>query len=103
MIRSLALAAALLSSLALAEAPKRIELKVGEQVSVGYVTSPICDAPSVAVLSAEGNGTMKGVGPGRTLCSGETPVGLRQVFEVVVTEPAESETRSDSGAEDVTE
>lgn len=64
--------------------PRRIELTVGEEVSVGYITAPICDAPRIAVLSAEGNGVIKAVGVGTTLCSGETPVGLRQVFEVVV-------------------
>ncbi len=68
---------------ALAGEPKLVTLKVGEEVALGG-NYPICDAPSVAVISADGRGILKGVGAGETLCSVTTAYGQRQVYKVVV-------------------
>lgn len=80
-----------LSSLALAQDPavtlKKLELKVGEEANLGFLSTPICDDPKVAVLSADGEGKLKAVGEGKTFCSGATVMLLRQVYEVTVKAP----------------
>ena len=63
-----------------------VELRVGEQRKGVASDRPICDNPSVAVISG---GVLRAVGPGETLCSA-TPVqnqGIRVVYRVVVTRP----------------
>lgn len=84
-MRRYVLAAALLSLPALADGPIEISLAVGETRQLcENCTHPICDDPKVAVLSAEGKGTLTGVGAGKTLCSIATPAGPRQLFEIEV-------------------
>jgi hypothetical protein len=75
----------------------KIRLRVGEQRALGG-HAPICDDPGVAVISAEGAGVLRAVGPGKTLCSLATlQGGTRQVYEVTVTAP-ESEPAGPSPA-----
>lgn len=68
-----------------------VELSLGESRAGFPTVRPICDAPSVAVLSA---GTLKAVGVGETLCSAASvqSQGVRRVYRVVV-KPAEPKGR----------
>ncbi len=63
--------------------PERIELRVGERKAMGAGFAPVCDDPAVAIISADGGGTLVAKGEGRTLCSLQM-AGGRRVFEVVV-------------------
>ncbi len=86
-MRHVLLALALLSLPVLADEPPRIEIRVGEEKQLcqgGTCHTPICDDPSVAVISADARAVLRGVGPGKTLCSVSTGYS-RQVYEVVVT------------------
>jgi hypothetical protein len=70
---------------ALARAQEEVvELKVGETRAGVGTERPICDAPSVAVISG---GVIRAVGPGQTLCS-VSPFqaqGTRRFYRVIVT------------------
>ncbi len=92
-MRRLVLTIALFSLPALADERPRITIRVGEEKPLctgGTCYAPICDDPSVAVVSAEGNAVVRGVAPGKTLCSVNTGFG-RQVYEVVVSAPSRAE------------
>jgi hypothetical protein len=87
MTRIIVLAVALLSLPALADEPLRVEIRVGEEKPLchgGMCHAPICDDSSVAKVSADGRAVLRGVAPGKTLCSVDTGFG-RQVYEVLVT------------------
>lgn len=76
------LAAAAGPSAAAADDLEVIELEVGEKRPLpGY--RPLCDDPGVAALSG---GTIEGLKPGETTCSLSkgSPLGPRQVYQVVV-------------------
>lgn len=68
------------------DGPRVISLKVGEARSLGGGTSPICDDPRVAVITADGRAVLEGIGPGETLCSVAPPSspGVRTLYRVVV-------------------
>ncbi len=87
-MRRVILVVALLSFPAFADEPRQITIRVGEQKPLcqGTCYAPICDDPSVAVISSEGTAVVRGVGPGKTLCSVNTGSG-RQVYEIVVSAP----------------
>lgn len=92
-MRKLALAALLLlaagPALAGDDVSSEIQLEVGEVVPLtGF--RPICDDPSIAVITAEGKGTLKGVKVGTTLCSVSVgnPMGQRRILRIVVVPPA---------------
>ncbi len=85
-MRNALLAVALLALPALADEPPRIEIRVGEEKPLchgGTCYGPRCDDPSVAVVSADAKAVLRGVGPGKTICSVDTGFG-RQVYAVVV-------------------
>jgi hypothetical protein len=68
-----------------AEEPAVIDLTVGESVQVGGFR-PLCDDSSVAAFASDGSGDLKGLKPGETTCSVSrgSPLGLRQVYRIVV-------------------
>lgn len=86
-MRSLSLAVLLTCfapALAAADDAEVVRLRVGEtKAGVGTVR-PMCDAPTVAVIS---EGSIRAVGPGETVCSVATVAaqGMRRVYRVVVT------------------
>lgn len=74
------------ASPAVASAEEIVRLKVGESKPGVGTERPICDAPTVAVITG---GVLQAVGPGETLCS-VTLVqaqGIRRVYRVIVTPP----------------
>jgi hypothetical protein len=78
-----------------ADGPQRITLRVGEQRALGGY-APVCDDPSVAIITADGGGSLVAKGPGKTLCSLQQPGG-RRVYEVVVLAKEEKEAPGGKG------
>ncbi len=78
--------AVLCAGVALAEDAPRIVIRQGEERPMNTVPrwQPNCDDPSVAWISADGKAILKGVKPGKTLCSLADDGGRRFVWEVVV-------------------
>lgn len=76
---------ALAPAAARAEGPTVVELEVGETKALGG-TRPICDDPRVAIITADGHGILKAIGPGETTCSLSPAYnpGWRSVYRVVV-------------------
>lgn len=72
--------------------PFPIKLRVGETFDVcgsGEIIcparTPICDDPKVTVpVDVPGGLGFRGVGPGTTLCSAASAIGLRRVFRITV-------------------
>ncbi len=89
-MRSL-IAAAVLASTALlplaawADDSIRVELVIGESKELGGFR-PLCDDPSVAAFAADGSGKLEALKVGETTCSVSrgSPLGLRQVYRIVV-------------------
>lgn len=77
---------AVVAAPAVASAEEIVRLKVGESKPGVGTERPICDAPTVAVISG---GVLQAVGPGETLCSAATfqAQGTRRVYRVIVTRP----------------
>jgi hypothetical protein len=86
MTRLLPAAALLLAAAALADDPPRITLIAGGSRSLcdAGCRVPICDDPHVAELSGEG--MLRAISPGKTICSISTVAG-RRIFEIVVVPP----------------
>lgn len=93
MRRALALVALLASGSqrALADDPPRVTLEVGEVYPTGGYAG-LCDDTKVATIDAGTDAKIKALRPGKTLCSWAVANlgGVRQVVEVVVTEPRDS-------------
>ena len=64
--------------------PTRLVLRVGETHQMVPRWAPICDDPSVAVVSRDGKGILTALAPGRTLCSVADDGGNRVLYEIVV-------------------
>jgi hypothetical protein len=95
-MRALFVAVSLLAAAhAFAEEPNAVKIAVGEERPLGVGYAPICDDPSVATLSAEGAGVLRGVKPGKTLCSLQR-AGGRFVYSVTVV-PAEKKPATGDG------
>ena len=76
---------ALLPLAAWADDSIRVELFVGESKELGGFR-PLCDNPSVAAFAADGSGKLEALKVGETTCSVSrgSPLGLRQVYRIVV-------------------
>jgi hypothetical protein len=89
--RLAALAAALAALLAApgagADEPRKVTLEVGASQPLGGYAA-LCDDATVVSVTLGAQAVVKGLKPGRTLCSVTTTAGgVRQVYEVVVVGP----------------
>lgn len=74
------------------DAPYPLSVRAGEELALcssGTIqcpaTAPICDDTAVAVLENAAEGlVLRGLKPGRTLCSAAANGGLRRVYRVTV-------------------
>lgn len=64
------------------DAPTRLELKVGEEATVGGANGR-CDDPGIATITLGAQAIITGVKPGTTICSARVG-GLLRVYEVKV-------------------
>jgi hypothetical protein len=86
MRRILLALAALLAAPTAVPAQEVVRLEVGETLPGVGSERPICDAPSVAVITG---GVLRAVGVGETVCSASSLLnpGVRRIYRVVVTAP----------------